>query len=525
VDHHDDLQLVRRAVAAYFRAAAAYGTASLLLREAAAVAAGQHGLVEPGDEHDDEFLLERAATYRDKALLMSESGAALLRHSDRWFAELELVVGDLDDLLTRFATEIQQAADATAEVAAAVEATSFAEVGEYPELLDQLRFSVQFLNAEAAIFAAVASGEMDESSEDEEGEEPAAPSPAPTGERGVPRYDRRVPEALVDALAPGGPFGWVTALARRPVTLDEPPLDLGLRASPKVPGAGHATLYLGTTQVLKLELGHDGNVRLRSHQRGGLFGDLDPPFDGRWGEWQPLAGLADATPAIAAHVRAAVAGAPAGRQVEGRYQAALAKPSAHGFALVDREIQLIYDSDPDRRSWEREWREPFVAMQQALAREHRWAAKGEPPGRKLDALAIAADGRLLAIEVKPGAATRGVTWTPLQVAVYLRMLRAWIGPDHDAAAEILEDMLHQRVALGLVTGPVPRLRVPIEVVPVIAIGKPLTSRREAPQRFAVIREALARAGEPLDGLQLWAIEETGDVSAVDAQDLDDPRIR
>ena len=45
----------------------------------------------------------------------------------------------------------------------------------------------------------------------------------------------------------------------------------------------------------------------------------------------------------------------------------------------------------------------------------------------------------------------------LQVAVYVRMLRSWIGPDHDAAAAVVEGMARQRAALGLtaVDRPVP----------------------------------------------------------------------
>jgi hypothetical protein len=393
---------------------------------------------------------------------------------------------------------------------------------------------VQFLSAEAAVFAALASGELDELDEGdpdepmdvEASEQPAAEAAlAQLVVRAAPMFDRRVPEALMRALAPAGPFGWVTALARRPVTLTDPPLDLGLRASPKEPGAGHATLYLGTTQVLKVQMRADGRFRLGSHQHGGLFVDIEPPFEERWAQWQSLSSLADAAAEIGLHVRAAIGGAPAGRQIEGRYQAALAKPSPHEFALIDREVQLVYANKENRRAWELEWRAPLVAMQQQLAVDHAWAVKGEPPGRKLDALAIAGDGRLLAIEVKPGAATKGVSWTPLQVAMYTRMLRAWIGPDHQAAAAVLEGMARQRVALGLSSGSVPSLRLPIEVVPVIAIGKPLTSRREAPERFELVRRALRSAGESLDGLTLWAIEATGELSVVDASGLDDPRFR
>ncbi len=81
-------------------------------------------------------------------------------------------------------------------------------------------------------------------------------------------------------------------------------------------------------------------------------------------------------------------------------------------------------------------------------------------------------------------------------------------------------MAHQRGVLGLTTDAVSRLRVPIEVVPVIAVGKPIISPSEARRRFGIVREALRFHGEPLDGLRLWAVEQTGQLSVTDATELD-----
>jgi hypothetical protein len=251
------------------------------------------------------------------------------------------------------------------------------------------------------------------------------------------------------------------------------------------------------------------------------FKDVAVPFDESWREWQPLARLTESMPRIRAHLEAAMAVAPADRQVEGLYQAALAKPTDAEFTLVDREVMLAFGSRTEKLEWKDELRRPLVQAQLRLAAIHPWAGQTSPPGDKLDALAIDGDGRLLAIEVKPGAETKGLTWTPIQVAMYVRLLRAWIEADEDSARKVLEGMVRQRAALALGSTEAPELCEPIEIVPVIAVGKPMTRRRETLERLAIVRAALREAGEPLTGLRFWAIEQTGDVSITDATELDE----
>src|SRR5688572_29521181 len=96
---------------------------------------------------------------------------------------------------------------------------------------------------------------------------------------GAPMFDRRVPDELMRILLPGGPFSWVTELARQPISANSAPLDLGLRAGSKARNAGHATLYLGTTQVLGVHVRADGQFRLSPHRRDGLFKDVTLRFD------------------------------------------------------------------------------------------------------------------------------------------------------------------------------------------------------------------------------------------------------
>lgn len=343
----------------------------------------------------------------------------------------------------------------------------------------------------------------------------------PTPPSAAPLFDRRIPDALMLVLLPGGPFSWVTELARQPISPNSPPLDLGLRASPKKPGAGHAMLYVGTTQVLAIDLERKGRFRVRPHKRGELFKDVAVPFRDAWDEWQDIDRLAEAMPGIIAHVEAAIAAAPRGRQGEGLYQAALAKPTSAGFTLVDREVMFTFTTTPEKLKRKAELREPLVRAQAAIAASHPFGCGTRPPGDKLDGLAIDRDGRPLAIEVKPGAKTDPLVCTPIQVAMYQRLLRAWIEADEVYARLVLQGMAAQRAALGLGSTEVPPLCDPREIAPVIAVGKPVKEREEAHRKVELVRDALREVEEPLTGLRFWAIEKTGEISITDALELDE----
>jgi hypothetical protein len=339
---------------------------------------------------------------------------------------------------------------------------------------------------------------------------------------GGPLFDRRVPDALMETLGSEGAFSWVAEHARRPL---EPgfALDLGLRASPKSPHIGRATLYLGTTQVLGVHLSGRDLFHLTPHKKNGLFKPVDPPFDEGWRKVrQPLSGFTESMPMIQEHVDAAIAAAPAGRQSEGFYQAALAKPTDAGFTLIDREVTFPFSDTPLKKQRIEELRRPLVEVKDRLARANRWRATKDP-GDKIDALAIHRDGRLLAIEVKPGPLVGPANL--FQLAMYVRLLRAWIEPDKAFARQVIEGMARQRAALGLGSREQQQLSATIEVVPVLAIGKPMDDREDVRERFEIVLDALNEAGEPLcgllSGLRFCAIEESGEVSIIDASELDE----
>lgn len=156
----DDVHRVRRAIAGYFRAAAALGSASVLMREAAML----HDDEDPEDEDSERaFYLERSEMYEQKADLTSRSALALLVGLGRAPQELD-DAGD-DDLfgvLARFSAEIDEAADCHVDIVDALADASFAGRSTYPALLEQLRGSVRFLRMESAAFVQAIEEEAEE---------------------------------------------------------------------------------------------------------------------------------------------------------------------------------------------------------------------------------------------------------------------------------------------------------------------------------------------------------------------------
>ena len=144
-----DIDRVREAVAAYFRAAGALAEASVLGRVAAQTASA---VPDDGvDESGQAWLLDRAETYRDKAEHMSRSGTVLLSHAWDWINELDdAEIPDIDQVMEAFARAIEDAALAYAGVIDALTATPLGDHPAYQELLQELRHAARFLQTEAA---------------------------------------------------------------------------------------------------------------------------------------------------------------------------------------------------------------------------------------------------------------------------------------------------------------------------------------------------------------------------------------
>jgi hypothetical protein len=175
---------------------------------------------------------------------------------------------------------------------------------------------------------------------------------------------------------------------------------------------------------------------------------------------------------------------------EGRVHAALV--SRTDYAVIDREVAFRFCNQAEKAAVLEEVKSAIKAVVDA----YQASAPGQLPkvgklGQEADAVAIAADGALEIIEVKPGAATGSLGWTPAQVTVYADLFKRWLA-NHPGAANVLEKMLEQRVQLGL--SPHVSLKRPVQIRPVIAIGHPIRNELVARQRAEGVQHALIAAG-------------------------------
>ncbi|HAS08941.1 MAG TPA: hypothetical protein DCS55_00220 [Acidimicrobiaceae bacterium] len=305
-------------------------------------------------------------------------------------------------------------------------------------------------------------------------------------------YDRTVSDSLIVELKPDGAFSFLADISRRHHWAD-----LQLRSYPGKP-ACWATLYFGLTKIIDV------------HERNGSFrlkGGKHAPeaFSPDWtekrvaGDWR----LPSTQEAVVAYVRAAMGAVDDRFSHEGAIQAMLCTRAADLFSVVDREAVVGFSNTAERDA-------VYSALQQPLHDAispdptRKWW-KPKKFGGELDVLAVDDAGRLLTIEVKPGSATDGVTWSPLQATFYARLFSAWADERGPAAVDDIKSMLDQRVDLGLTSARQRSLRSPLEVVPVVAIGGGASPA--ALERMRAVQQALVASGAGRDDLEIWQVEE------------------
>lgn len=317
-------------------------------------------------------------------------------------------------------------------------------------------------------------------------------------------YDRRLTKDMRDALMPSRPMHELVALTDDP-RWSAKAVDLHFRADAKRPGHATATLYVGTSKILDVDGRGEGEafqVRLKP-QIGRSFQLGPEPLDPTFGHWQSGIDIESDWAAVSTYLHAALDAVPPSATREGAIQAKL----AHGgsaFALVDREVMTGFRDEPTAKQQLALAREPIAKAIAGLhAAGETWVKPPNSSRGKLDALALGEEGRLLVIEVKPAEASLAGT-TPAQVALYLCLLQAWVEQDERHAAAVIEGMLEQRVAVGLLDA-APELRRPMELLPVVALGGEISDRgrKILNQRMKLLADALASQDPPMSDLVVW----------------------
>jgi hypothetical protein len=304
-------------------------------------------------------------------------------------------------------------------------------------------------------------------------------------------YNRKISQALVEALGPGGPFSLLARYAKTQYLAD-----LQLRGYPHSKRCW-ATLYCGITKVLDV------------YERDGLFclkGKRESPmWDKTWEEGRKLDEWQSAGKRLNKYIDRAIRDVGERFTKEGNIQAMLCTRAADLFSVIDRETIIGFSNKAERIA-------TYLRLQGPLH-----AAFPHDPGRpwfvpkkfggKLDLLAVDHDGRLLAIEVKPGSNLVGITWAPIQATFYAELLRAWFKEEGQNTLRALQEMLQQRIDLELTRDPNRSLKYPLDIVPIVAIGGAPKSAEALP-RLKTVQQALLDAKVGYPSLEVWQVEDS-----------------
>jgi hypothetical protein len=285
-------------------------------------------------------------------------------------------------------------------------------------------------------------------------------------------YDRRAPDQMMDALLPGGFAHSLVEYGRA----GRFALDLQLRGYANKPGHW-ATLYVGLTKVLDLHFRPRAGFKLAAHPA--YTGHPDYGWNPGWNNSQSAANLAAEWPEVDEYIeRAVTAVAKVARfHVEGSVQSAISGFNSRDIVVIDREAVISFGGTPGRNN-DAEKKRVTGALQRPLLEAVResngakWWKPDDHLGDECDAVGLTTGGQLAVIEVKPSKETGKIRWAPLQVRQYAKLFDQWASQDPNQAAEILLGMLEQRRRLGLAPANfAPEIKTPIEVVPIVAIGR------------------------------------------------------
>lgn len=301
-------------------------------------------------------------------------------------------------------------------------------------------------------------------------------------------YDRTASDELRHELQPNGAFGYLVDFVNKHHLAD-----IQFRSYPHT-SACRATLYVGLTKVLDV------------HERHGAFwlqGKVsDPSWDPAWSGKHPASWFTRYP--VAGYVDGAVRAVADQFTKEGAVQAMLCTRAANLLTVVDREAVVGFVDDATRQAIYAELQDPLTNACTPTPSLPWFVPKRF--GGELDLLAIDDAGRVLIVEIKPGSATSGITWAPIQATFYARLFRRWAAEAGSQALQIINAMVQQRVELGLSRVSSAPLVEPLEFVPIVAIGGQPKSPAALP-RMRHVQAALLSAGVGEQGLEVWEVEE------------------
>jgi hypothetical protein len=280
------------------------------------------------------------------------------------------------------------------------------------------------------------------------------------------RYNRTVHPDLLDVLKPGG---WASSLVEY-ARFGQHALDLQLRGYDNKQSCW-ATLYLGLTKVLDLHFIPKQGFRLDVHPTWKMGTGWSPEWEVYRrsftpSEWQGVeAYLETVIPKV-------------GRKflVEGVVQSAVSAFQSRNLTVIDREAAISFSNQAEKDRIGKKLSGPLLGAIEAGAGPETWW-KGRPDhlGGECDALAVAGDGTLLAIEIKPkGAST--IPWAPLQARHYANLFSEWARTTPNAP-DIIDGMLKQRADLGLNESGTVVCKRPVEVRPILAIERGMSTAK------------------------------------------------
>jgi hypothetical protein len=320
-------------------------------------------------------------------------------------------------------------------------------------------------------------------------------------------YDRRVDNEFLKLFLRGGVLHGLARLGGRDAGF---PLDLQFRKDPKNPSKQWATLYVGLTGVLYVYRTKDG-VRLDAHNTWSGKASKRSPygFDKAWLKSMSLDEVAKQAEAIDLYLEKVIPQAVRSHGLtEGAVQSVVSKAKSDEWAILDREVLPSYPDTGTKTASMRECMAPLLAATREAGRSAGALKLPQPPssfGAECDLLAVDAQGRVLAIEVKPMAAGT-IAWVPAQAAMYGRILRRWIDTDPDAC-DVLNGMLEQRQALGHAPSFQAALPAKPRVVPVVVLQRGASLKSLA--QMHAVRAHVDRYSE-LPPVEIFEVSVLGD---------------